>query len=43
MTPVVDFGVVREENNIHGPNEFVYVEDLRCLKEAIVKVATTRF
>ncbi len=33
--PTVAFGAIREENNIHAPGEFVYVEDVVMLKRFI--------
>ena len=33
--PVVAFGAIRPDNNIHAPNEFVYIRDLDMLKNFI--------
>jgi len=33
--PVVAFGAIRSENNIHSDNEFVYVKDVELLKEFV--------
>jgi len=35
---VIQFGPMREENNIHGPNEFVYIEDVERVAEVIKRV-----
>ncbi|GEM_PF-2164594 len=34
----VCFGVGRDENNIHAPNEFVYLEDIMGIKEKLEKI-----
>lgn len=39
--PVVQFGALREDNNIHGKNEFVYIEDLILVKRFIKKTIST--
>jgi len=41
--PVIQFGALREDNNIHGKNEFVYIGDLRLVKEFVKKVILTEF
>lgn len=33
--PVVAFGAIRADNNVHAPGEFVYVNDLYMLKEFV--------
>ncbi len=32
---VIQFGPMREENNIHGPNEWVYIKDLERVAEVV--------
>jgi len=39
--PVIQFGALREDNNIHGKNEFVYIDDLILVKRFIKKVVST--
>ena len=41
--PVICYGCIRRDCNIHAPDEFVYVEDLERLKEAVKKAALTEF
>jgi len=41
--PVIQFGTMREENNIHGKNEFVYLEDIEKVKNFVKKVITSSF
>ena len=41
--PVIQFGTMREENNIHGKNEFVYLEDVKKVKKFVKKVLTSSF
>lgn len=41
--PVIQFGALRDDNNIHGKNEFVYIDDLILVKNFIKKVVTTSF
>ncbi len=36
--PVIQFGPMRPENNIHGPNEFVYIEDVLLVEKVVRKV-----
>lgn len=36
--PVIQFGALRGDNNIHGKNEFVHIEDLYLTKEFVKKV-----
>jgi succinyl-diaminopimelate desuccinylase len=36
--PVIQFGTCRDENNIHGKNEFVYLEDIKKVKIFVEKV-----
>ena len=38
----VCFGVGRDENNIHAPNEFVYLEDIMCIKEKLKEILEDR-
>jgi len=33
--PVIAYGAIREDNNIHAPNEFVYIRDLDLLKSFV--------
>ena len=40
--PVVQFGTLREDTNIHGKNEFVYLADLDVVKRFIKKVLTVQ-
>jgi len=39
--PVIQFGTMRDENNVHGKNEFVYLEDVELVKNFIKKVITS--
>ncbi len=39
--PVVCYGCIRRDCNIHAPDEFVYIEDLERLKDAVKKAALT--
>jgi len=39
--PVVQFGALRGDNNIHGPNEFVYIDDLVLVKEFVKRTVLT--
>ena len=41
--PVVQYGALREENNIHGVDEFVYIEDLCEVKEFVKSVLMEKF
>ncbi len=41
--PVIQYGALREENNIHGVDEFVYVEDLYEVKEFVKSVLREKF
>ncbi len=41
--PVIQFGALREDNNIHGKNEFVHIDDLLLVKEFIKKTVSTEF
>jgi len=41
--PVIQFGALRSENNIHGKDEFVYIKDLIVVKDFIKKVILTEF
>jgi len=41
--PVVQFGTMRDENNIHGKNEFVYLKDIGKVKKFVKKVITSDF
>jgi len=41
--PVIQFGTMREENNIHGKNEFVYLEDIEKVKKFVKNVITSSF
>ena len=36
--PVIQYGAMREDNNIHGPNEFVYIEDLSLVRDFVKKI-----
>ncbi len=36
--PVIGYGAIREDNNIHAPNEFVYIRDLDLLKTFIINL-----
>ena len=38
--PVVAFGAIRQDNNIHAPNEFVYIQDLEMLKNFVINLLT---
>lgn len=40
--PVIQYGAIREDTNFHGKNEFVYLEDLKTLKNFIKRVLTTQ-
>lgn len=40
--PVIQFGTIRGDTNFHGKNEFVYVEDIKVLKNFVKKIITTR-
>lgn len=33
--PVVQFGPLRPENNVHGPDEFVYLKDLELVERVV--------
>jgi len=39
--PVVAFGTMREENNVHAPCEFVYIRDIELLKNFIIYLLST--
>ena len=39
--PVIQFGALRSDNNIHGINEFVYINDVILVKDFIKKVILT--
>jgi len=39
--PVIQFGALRGDNNIHGLNEFVYIKDLTLVKEFVKKTILT--
>ncbi|MHA1616951.1 MAG: ArgE/DapE family deacylase [Candidatus Njordarchaeales archaeon] len=41
--PVIQFGALRSDNNIHGKDEFVYINDVVLVKDFIKKVITTEF
>ncbi|RLI22184.1 hypothetical protein DRO54_01770 [Candidatus Bathyarchaeota archaeon] len=41
--PVIQFGTMREDNNIHGKNEFVYLEDIEKVKKFVKKTITSSF
>ena len=41
--PVIQFGTMREENNIHGKNEFVYLEDIEKVRKFVKNVITSSF
>ncbi len=36
--PVVQFGPMRPENNIHGPNEFVYLKDVEMVEKVVREI-----
>jgi len=36
--PVVQFGPMRPENNIHGKNEFVYLRDVEMVQNVVEEV-----
>ncbi len=36
--PVVQFGPMRPENNIHGPDEFVYLKDVEMVEEVVREI-----
>ncbi len=36
--PVIQFGPMRPENNIHGINEFVYITDIQLVEDVVKKV-----
>lgn len=36
--PVIQFGPMRPENRIHGPDEFVYLKDVEMVKEVVKRV-----
>jgi len=39
--PVIQFGTMRDENNIHGKNEFVYLEDIEKVKKFVKTIITS--
>ncbi len=39
--PVIQFGTMRDENNIHGKSEFVYLEDIEKVKKFVKKIITS--
>jgi len=39
--PVIQFGTLREGTNIHGKNEFVYLEDVEKVKQFVKKLITS--
>jgi len=39
--PVIQYGTLREDTNIHGKNEFVYLEDIEKVKKFVKKVITS--
>jgi len=39
--PVIQFGALRGDNNFHGLNEFVYIDDLTLTKEFVKKTILT--
>ncbi|MHA1722377.1 MAG: M20/M25/M40 family metallo-hydrolase, partial [Candidatus Baldrarchaeia archaeon] len=41
--PVIQFGALRGDNNAHGLNEFVYIDDLKLTKEFVKKTILTAF
>ncbi len=41
--PVIQFGALRGDNNIHGKNEFVHIDDLELVKKFVEKVILTKF
>lgn len=41
--PVIQYGTMREDNNIHGKNEFVYFEDLELIKKFVKEIISTPF
>jgi succinyl-diaminopimelate desuccinylase len=41
--PVIQYGTMRDDNNIHGKNEFVYLEDLGLIKKFVKEIITTSF
>ncbi|MCD6241349.1 M20/M25/M40 family metallo-hydrolase, partial [Candidatus Bathyarchaeota archaeon] len=41
--PVIQFGTMRDENNIHGKNEFVYLEDIEKVRKFVKNVITSSF
>jgi len=40
--PVIQFGTMRDENNVHGKNEFVYLEDVELVKEFVKRTITSK-
>jgi len=41
--PVIQYGTLREDTNIHGKNEFVYLEDVKFIKKLIKEIITMPF
>ena len=41
--PVIQFGALRSDTNIHGKNEFVYIDDLILVKNFVKNVVLTEF
>ena len=39
--PVIQFGTMRDENNIHGKNEFVYLKDIEKVKKFVKRIITS--
>ncbi len=39
--PLVSFGAIREDNNIHRSNEFVYLDDIRLLVRTLELILTS--
>ena len=39
--PIISFGLAREDTRYHGPDEFVYLDDIIKLKQILIKYLTT--
>ena len=40
--PAILYGCLRGDNNVHAPNEFVYVEDLKLLERVLIEMFKSR-
>jgi succinyl-diaminopimelate desuccinylase len=36
--PSIGYGLLRREYNIHAPNEFIYIDDLKMLKNVLIRL-----